>query len=495
MTPRRISLLCAVGCLASGCMVGPDYKRPELAIPPIYRGAEAQPPAAPAETFGDLKWWNVFPDPDLQALIRTALAQNYDLRIAVARILQAQSQVTIARSQQFPTVDGSVSAPYAAYTGSDRPATLVDHAFQPQAGVDVAWELDFWGKFRRNTESAQANLLASDEARYVVMATLVTQIADAYLTLRALDLTLEISQRTVKSRVRSVELVQARLDGGVAGVLDLRQAETLLYGATKAIPDIQRQIEQQENFISILLGQNPGPIKRGRPLDQQIAAPALPPGLPLDLLLRRPDIQQAEQQLVSANAQIGVATALLYPQVTLSGFAGVGGATISGSNFGPFGIFSALPAITLPIFNMGRLQANVGYNEAAGSASGTELSADPPAGVARSVGRPGRHPQTAGIPAAAGTARQGSRGRQRGREHAIRRWGVQLPRSPGYGASAVPGATRFGPGEARRVVERDPALQGTRRRVADRAARRGCRPLKLHEVGAISRCRLNDRGH
>ena len=370
MTPRRISLLCAVGCLASGCMVGPDYKRPELALPPFYRGAEAQPPAAPAETFGDLKWWNVFPDPDLQALIRTALAQNYDLRIAVARILQAQSQVTIARSQQFPTVDGSVSAPYAAYTGSDRPATLVDHAFQPQAGVDVAWELDFWGKFRRNTESAQANLLASDEARYVVMATLVTQIADAYLTLRALDLTLEISQRTVKSRVRSVELVQARLDGGVAGVLDLRQAETLLYGATKAIPEIQRQIEQQENFISILLGQNPGPIKRGRPLDQQIAAPALPPGLPLDLLLRRPDIQQAEQQLVSANAQIGVATALLYPQVTLSGFAGAGGATISGSNFGPFGIFSALPAITLPIFNMGRLQANVGYNDALAQQAG-----------------------------------------------------------------------------------------------------------------------------
>ena len=370
MTPRQISLLCAAGCLVAGCMVGPDYKRPELAVPPVYRGTDAQPPVAAVETFGDLKWWNVFPDPDLQALIRTALAQNYDLRIAVARILQAQSQVIIARSQEFPTVDASVSAPYAAYTGSDRPATLFDHTFQPQAGVDVAWELDFWGKFRRNTESAQANLLATDEGRYVVMATLVTQIADAYLTLRALDLTLEISQRTVKSRVQSVDLVQARLDGGVAGVLDLRQAETLLYGATKAIPDIQRQIEQQENFISILLGQNPGPIKRGRPLDQQIAAPALPPGLPLDLLMRRPDIQQAEQQLVSANAQIGVATALLYPQVTISGFAGVGGATISGSNFGPFGIFSALPAVTLPIFNMGRLQANVDYNQALAQQAG-----------------------------------------------------------------------------------------------------------------------------
>ncbi len=251
-----------------------------------------------------------------------------------------------------------------------QPATLFDHSFQPQGGFDVAWELDFWGKFRRNTESAQANLLATDEARYVVMATLVTQVADAYLTLRALDLTLEISQRTVKSRVQSVDLVQARLDGGVAGVLDLRQAETLLYGATKAILDIQRQIEQQENFIDILLGQNPGPIERGRPLDQQITAPALPPGLPLDLLTRRRDIRQAEHQLVSANAQIGVATALLYPQVTISGFAGVGGATISGSNFGPFGIFSALPAVTLPIFNMGRLKANVDYNEALAQQAG-----------------------------------------------------------------------------------------------------------------------------
>ena len=372
MTPRQIFLLGAVGCLAAGCMVGPDYKRPELAVPPVYRGADAGPPATGAASYGDLEWWNVFPDPDLQALIRTALAQNYDLRIAVARILQAQSQATIARAQEFPTLDGNASAPYTAYTGSHIPTPYFDHSLQAQAGFDVAWELDFWGKFRRGTESARADLLATDEARYVVMATLVTQVADAYLTLRALDLTLEISQRTVNSRVQSRDLVQARLDGGVAGVLDLRQAESLLYDATKSIPDIQRQIEQQENSISILIGHNPGPIKRGRPLEQQIAAPALPPGLPLELLTRRPDIQQAEQRLVSANAQIGVATAALYPQVTLSGFAGAGGATISGANFGPFGIFSALPAVTLPVFNMGRLQANVDYNEALAQQAGLQ---------------------------------------------------------------------------------------------------------------------------
>jgi multidrug efflux system outer membrane protein len=370
MNHRRILLVCAAGLVAAGCMVGPDYKRPELAVPPVYRGADAAPPAAGAASYGDLKWWSVFPDPDLQALIRTALAQNYDLRVAATRILQAQSQVTIARSLEFPTVDGSASAPYAGYTGSDRPATFPDSSFQPQAGLGIGWELDFWGKYRRNTEAARAEMLATQEGRYVVMATLVTQVGQAYLTLRALDLTLEISRRTVGSRSKSLDLVQARLDGGVAGVLDLRQAETLYYGATKTIPEIQRQIELTENFISTLLGQNPGPIKRGRPLDQQIAAPTLPLGLPTDLLTRRPDIRAAEQKLVAANAQIGVATAQLYPTVTISGFAGVGGATIGGANFGPYGIFSALPAITLPIFNMGRLQANVDFNEARAQEAG-----------------------------------------------------------------------------------------------------------------------------
>ena len=312
--------------------------------------------------YGDLAWWTVFTDPDLQELIRTALKQNYDVRVAVARILQAQSQVTIARSPIFPTVDGSATGPYNAYTGSERP--LPDSTFQPQAGFNVAWELDIWGRFRRGTEAAQAQLLASEDFRYGVIATLVAEVGSAYLTLRALDLTLEISQRTVASRKQSLELVNARLEGGVAGILDVRQAETLLYTATKTIPEIQRQIEQQENFINVLLGQNPGPVKRGRPLEQQIAAPALPPGLPTELLTRRPDIRAAEQQLVAANAQIGVAKSLLYPQVTISGFAGAGSSTISGSNFGPYGVFSALPAITLPIFNAGRLRANVDFNEA-----------------------------------------------------------------------------------------------------------------------------------
>ena len=372
MRLRQALLWSIVAGVAAGCTVGPDYVRPQVAVPSVYRGADAAPAAAAAgaRTFGDLAWWSVFPDPDLQALVRTALVQNYDVRIAAARILAARSQVTIERSREFPTVDGSVSAPYAGYRGSDRPVTYPDNSFLPQAGLGLTWELDFWGRYRRATEAARAELLASEDARYAVMATLVSDVGQAYLTLRALDLTLEISRRTVVSREKSVELVRARLQGGVAGVLDLRQAETLLYGATKTIPEVQRQIEQTENFINVLLGQDPGPVKRGRPLDAQIAAPALPPGLPSDLMTRRPDIRQAEQQLVAANAQVGVATALLYPQVTLTGFAGGGSATIGGANFGPFWIFNALPAISLPVFNMGRLQANVEYNEAIAQAAG-----------------------------------------------------------------------------------------------------------------------------
>ena len=358
----RTLVLCAAAAIATGCMVGPDYKRPDGFLPSDYRGGDAIPTTANAPVYGDLAWWTVFTDPDLQELIRTALKQNYDIQVAVARILQAQSQVTIARSPIFPTVDGSATGPYNAYTGSERP--LPDSTFQPQAGFSVAWELDIWGRFRRGTEAAQAQLLASEDFKYGVIATLVADVGNAYLTLRALDLTLEISRRTVASRKQSLELVNARLEGGVAGILDVRQAETLLYTATKTIPELQRQIEQQENFISVLLGQNPGPIKRGRPLEQQITAPALPPGLPTELLTRRPDIRAAEQQLVAANAQIGVAKSLLYPQVTISGFAGVGSSTISGANFGPYGVFSALPAITLPIFNAGRLRANVDFNEA-----------------------------------------------------------------------------------------------------------------------------------
>jgi multidrug efflux system outer membrane protein len=363
MTTRRALLLVCVGLIAAACTMGPDYRRPDVTLPSVYRGPE--PGAAPATTsFGDLPWWELFQDTNLQVLIRTALIANYDLRVAVTRILQAQSQLTIARAPQFPTVGAQVDAPYTGYVGNSRPESVPAQTFTPEGGITLGWELDLWGKFRRATEAARAELLASEDFREGVVITLVAQVAQAYFDLRALDLDLEISKRTVASRQQSRELVQARLQGGVASILDLQQAETLLYTATRSIPEIERQIEQRENFINVLLGNNPGPIPRGRPLGQQLVPPTVPAGLPSELLTRRPDIRQAEQQLVAANAQIGVTKARLFPQVTISGFAGIGGTVISGQTFGPLGIFSALPVITLPIFNAGALSAGVDLADA-----------------------------------------------------------------------------------------------------------------------------------
>jgi multidrug efflux system outer membrane protein len=357
-------LLLVAGLVAIGCTVGPKYQRPETPIPATYRGAEdAAAPAAP-KTFADLAWWQLFGDPDLQALIRQALAANYDLRVAVTRILQAQAQLTAIAADQYPKVDARADAPYTAYLGGSRPETTSAQSFTPSAALAFGWELDLWGKFRRATEAAQAQLLASQDVREAVQISLVAQVALAYFTLRALDADLEISNRTVVSRQQSRDLVQARLDGGVAGILDLRQAETLLYGATKTIPDIQRQIEQTENFISILLGKSPAPIPRGLPLEQRLGPPALPPGLPVELLARRPDVRQAEQQLVAANARIGVAKAQLYPQVGISAVAGITGFITSGQNYGPLGVLNVLPFINLPLFNAGALQAGVDFAEA-----------------------------------------------------------------------------------------------------------------------------------
>ncbi len=362
MIRRSPALLFALGLIVAGCTVGPDYRRPEVAVPASFRGATPEA-IQQLQSFGDLEWWNVFQDEKLQALIRTALEQNYDLRVAATRILQARAQVTIARSFQYPSVDAGAAAPYDRTTGGNKPPNY--ETFVPQGVFSVAWELDLWGRFQRATEAARADLLATEEFRRTVILTLVSDVARAYLELRELDLELEISRRTVASRAEYLTLTKAREEGGVATLIDVRQAEQLYYSATATVADTERRIEQQENQISILLGRYPDAVPRGRPLTDQVMAPSLPPGLTSDLLRRRPDILQVEQQVVAANARIGEAMALLFPSVTISGFAGVGGAVINGSTFGPFGIFNALPTITLPVFNAGRLQANVDGNEAA----------------------------------------------------------------------------------------------------------------------------------
>jgi multidrug efflux system outer membrane protein len=343
--------------------MGPDYRRPEMPLPQVFRGLDPMAPAGPG-SLGDLAWWSVFQDETLQTLIRTALAQNYDVRIAMARILDAQAQVVVTRSFQFPSIDGTAQAPFSVTEGDRPPLFTLENSFLPQAAINLSFELDFWGRWRRSTEAARAELLATEEARHVVLSDLVSRVAAAYFELRMLDLSLEIAKRTVTVRQDSSRLVRLREEGGVVSRMDVYQAETLLASAVREIPDIERQIEQTENLISVLIGRDPGPITRGRALDGQVSVPPIPAGLPAALLERRPDIRQAEQQLVAANARIGVAKSEYFPRIFLLGNIGVAGGVQNSVSFGPMGFFGIGPTMSVPIFNMGRVQAGVDSAEA-----------------------------------------------------------------------------------------------------------------------------------
>jgi multidrug efflux system outer membrane protein len=351
---------------AAGCTVGPDYRRPTVSVPAQYRGS-AGPPEGP-EVLADVTWWRFFPDEALQSLIRAALAQNNDLRVAAARILDARQQVTITRSFQFPEVSASASAPYTRVEGS-RSALQFQESFAPAGFLDFFFEIDFWGRYRRATEAARADLLASEEARRFIVTTLVSDVATAYLQLRALDLELDITRRTLAARRDSLGLVTLREERGVSGLIDVRQAEILVQTAAEAVPDVERQIEQTENALSTLLGVAPEGIPRPAPATPLPAFPAVPPGVPSALLERRPDVRQAEAELASATARIGVAKADFFPRVFLTGSAGAGGVKVDGSWFGPQGLFAIGPSLTLPIFNSGRVAAGVKSAEARAQAA------------------------------------------------------------------------------------------------------------------------------
>ena len=292
MQPRTSTLLVGLAVVAGGCTVGPDYKRPVVNVPDAYRALPAdQADSTDLASFGDQKWWEAFQDETLQLLIRTALEQNYDVRIAAVRILQAGAQLGITRADQFPTVTAGATA-----LNERIPRTLAQPAVNTsvsQVSLSVGWELDFWGKFRRATESARANLLANEWARQAVISTLVSDVASAYFQLRELDLELEVSRQTLASRRDSLRLTQVLADAGATALLDVRQAEQLVFGAAASIPVLEERIEEQENFISTLLGNNPQPVPRGRSLTEQPHAPEVPAGLPSALLERRPDIRQA----------------------------------------------------------------------------------------------------------------------------------------------------------------------------------------------------------
>jgi len=351
------------GLLLSGCTIGPNYKRPTVAVPPAYRGIA---PDASAQTesasLGDEKWWDVFHDEQLRSLVRTALQQNYDLRIAASRILEARAQLGITRADQFPTVSGG-----AAITDVRTAQSKFLPAFETSTGqvnASAGWELDFWGKYRRATEAARANLLATEWARQEVASTLVANVAAAYFQLRALDLQLEISKRTLDSRQESLRLTRLLANGGSTSLLDVRQAEQLVFTASAEIPALEQQIEQQENFLSILLGRNPGNIARGQTLTEQHHPPEVPSGLPSSLLERRPDIRQAEQQLVAANAEIGVARAAYFPQISLNGNGGFQSSALTNLFTGPAGAWSFGASLTQPIFTAGKISSGVRLAEA-----------------------------------------------------------------------------------------------------------------------------------
>jgi multidrug efflux system outer membrane protein len=304
----------------------------------------------------------VFQDKQLQDLIHTALQQNYDVRIAATRILEARAQLGIVRADQLPTISAGAQAVNERY-----PRVKLYPQYETSANqvdLSLAWELDFWGKYRRATESARANLLATEWARKEVIDTLVSDVAAAYFQLRELDLELEISRRTLASRKNSLQLTQTLANGGATSMLDVRQAEQLVFTAAETIPDLERQIEQQENFISTLLGNNPGPIARGMKLTEQPHAPDVPAGLPSSLLERRPDIREAEAQLIAANAQIGVAKADYFPQISLTATGGYQSSALTSLFTGPAGLWNFGASLAQPIFAGGRIRSNVRFTEA-----------------------------------------------------------------------------------------------------------------------------------
>jgi len=351
-----------VSTILPGCAVGPNYHRPAVQTPSNFRDLnENSQVQAQAASYADLPWWQVFQDPQLQELIRTALKQNYNLQIATERINAARAQLVVTRSNLFPQVQGNGN-----FSGGKESTFQTKFNFLTLT-ADAAFQLDLFGKLRRATEASRAQLLATEDAKQTVVLTLVSDVASDYFALRALDLQLEITQGTVEAQEDAVRLTNLRLNHGVATKLDVLQAQQVLDTANAEIPDLERQVAQEENAISILLGNYPQAIQRGKPLVEQPLPPEVPPGLPSTLMERRPDIREAEQNLVAANAEIGVAKAEFFPQISLTGS--------GGGAFGRSSAFSSLMSsqiatwsygaqVSQPIFTGGALRGNLRLAEA-----------------------------------------------------------------------------------------------------------------------------------
>jgi multidrug efflux system outer membrane protein len=348
--------------LEAGCLMGPKYKRPGIDVPQEYR-APAPQEASQASSLGNEQWWKVYQDPALTQLIHTAIAQNYDVRIAAARVLEAQAQVGITRANQLP------SASVGAETFSEQNAKVTNlfPAYQVNGGelnLSVIWNLDFWGKYRRQTEAARSQLLATEWGQRAVISSLVANVATAYFQLRALDSELEISKRTLASRQESLKLTLFLENHGSASGLDVSQAEQLVYTASETIPDLERQIQQQENVLSVLLGENPQSIPRGRALTDQPVPQNVPAGLPSELLERRPDVRQAEENVVAANAQIGVAKAAFFPNLSLTGLGGLESNALHQFITTPSETWYGAFNVSQPVFQGGALRSQLRFARA-----------------------------------------------------------------------------------------------------------------------------------
>jgi outer membrane protein, multidrug efflux system len=356
VVPVRLLALASLGILSAGCLVGPNYMRPQMPTPQQFRFVEG----AQAESLADVPWFQVFDDAALQALIKDAIANNLDLRAAVARVEEMRARAGIARSFLYPQVDGTANYTARGATSAQADGADDEDTFHQSGtyGFRLSWELDLFGKLRRQEEAAIALALASEQARRGVMVTLVGDIASSYFLLRELDIQLFIARQTLEINNQTVQYFQDRLDGGVSNRLELDRIRALRAQTAAAIPDIEQQIAIVENDISLLLGRPPGSIVRDGADPSVPLPPAIPPGLPVSLLERRPDVTEAEQFLVAANADIGAAKALFYPTISLTGFLGGISGDLTTFLGGSGGIWSVGADLFQPIYQGGRLRRN-----------------------------------------------------------------------------------------------------------------------------------------
>jgi len=363
---RALVILVTISLIQSFASAQSQAQRPRVVTPKQYRSDPS--PQPDPQTLADSKWFEVFRDRKLQDLIHEALAHNYDLRESIARIDLARANLGLARSEQYPQIYGGAEI---VTVGRSRDGELTlpqplgkSRTFGSVLLNLLTFELDIWGRLRKQTQAARADLLATEEARKAILTTVVADVATSYFALRELDVELEIARRTLESRQESLRIILLRAERGVTNNLELRQAEELVYAAREVIPRTELAIEQQENFLSVLIGRHPGPIARGLELTEQEMPPEVPAGLPSELLVRRPDIRSAEQSLLAAGARIEVARKAYLPRISLSGFLGFESASLSDLFKPSRAVWGFVPQVTQPIFTGGRLKSNIRFTQA-----------------------------------------------------------------------------------------------------------------------------------